>query len=45
VGLGFRTQGHLETVILAEFSNFRKRKFLFLRLRRLRQLVARFCSN
>jgi hypothetical protein len=31
VGLGFRTQGHLETVMLAEFSNFLKRKFLFLR--------------
>jgi hypothetical protein len=43
--LAFGPKGVFETMILAEFSNFRRRKFPFLRLRRLRQLAARSSSN
>lgn len=43
--LAFGPKGIFETMILAEFSNFRRRKFPFLRVRRLRPLVARFSSN
>lgn len=39
--LAFGPKRTFETMILAECSTFRKRKFLFLRFRRLQQLVAR----